>query len=539
MFKFMKLLKIFNAIFAVLSFGAMSVGYNLAERYEESHNQPEEIEFVSPHQHSFETQIIYPTCTTQGYTLYTCSVCGYEYKDNYTGLAEHDYEVEEIVQPTCTEQGYTLYTCSVCGDSYIDNYTTKLEHNYGEWILTTEPTCTKTGVETRYCSHDNTHTETRTVNKLGHNYNSVVTPPTCTTQGYTTHTCSRCGDSYVDTYTAKLEHNYVVNDITKDCPLSAEYKYICTECGDTTKQGEKYCGQVNATHNELYEDDICPYCGCTVYKKVGDSVLMINSNNELSAEFYGTEIYDFGSNKKQYITNAYIADSVTNIGDNAFYNCGNLTSVTIGNSVTSIGGKAFRDCYSLTSITIPDSVTSIKYYAFYGCSSFSEITIPDSVTSIGNDAFRWCDSLTSIYYTGTASEWTQIDGLSNLMGYEANNKTLYINSEPVTDVVLENITKIKPYAFAGCRSLTSITIGDSVTSIGNYAFYKCSSLTSVTIPDSVTSIGDCAFCSCNSLTSITFKGTKAQWNAISKGDSWDYGIPLTCKVHCTDGDMNL
>ncbi|MBP0989699.1 MAG: leucine-rich repeat domain-containing protein [Oscillospiraceae bacterium] len=98
------------------------------------------------------------------------------------------------------------------------------------------------------------------------------------------------------------------------------------------------------------------------------------------------------------------------------------------------------------------------------------------------------------------------------------------------------VTGIGMWAFSYCSGLTSVTIPDNVTSIGSYAFNGCSGLTSVTIPDSVTSIGYHAFRGCSDLTSITYKGTKAQWNAISKGEYWNYKTG-NYTIHCTDGDI--
>jgi len=72
------------------------------------------------------------------------------------------------------------------------------------------------------------------------------------------------------------------------------------------------------------------------------------------------------------------------------FNSALFTKVTIGDSVSLVGNYAFYNCTSLTSITIPDSVTSIGKYAFYNCTSLTSITIPDSVTSIGSHALSGC-----------------------------------------------------------------------------------------------------------------------------------------------------
>ena len=82
---------------------------------------------------------------------------------------------------------------------------------------------------------------------------------------------------------------------------------------------------------------------------------------------------------------------------------GNATTYNIPNTVTEIGQKAFYNCSKTTSITIPDSVTTIGAGAFDSCSSLKEITIPQSVTSIGADAFVYCENLTAINIKGTAN----------------------------------------------------------------------------------------------------------------------------------------
>lgn len=81
-----------------------------------------------PHQHSYTSSVISPTCTSDGYTKYTC-FCGKSYTDNYTGATSHSY-VDTVVDPTTTSEGYTEHVCSKCGHSYTDTYTEKLKIVY-------------------------------------------------------------------------------------------------------------------------------------------------------------------------------------------------------------------------------------------------------------------------------------------------------------------------------------------------------------------------------------------------------------------------
>ena len=221
---------------------------------------------------------------------------------------------------------------------------------------------------------------------------------------------------------------------------------------------------------------------------------------------------------------------VTKIGDNAFIDCTELTSVTIPDGVTSIDEAAFLGCTSLTSVTIPDSVTSIKSKAFFNCTSLKSVTIPASVTNIGDYALEYYE----IYNTDSC-EWEQykVDGfkinyVKNTYGHmyalkngftdeaclltnELDDGTLEITKylgNSATCVIPgeidgKKVTEIGDSAFKGCTELTSITIPDGVIGIGNKAFSDCTSLETVTIPASVTYVRDSAFYGCTSLKSVT------------------------------------
>ena len=161
------------------------------------------------------------------------------------------------------------------------------------------------------------------------------------------------------------------------------------------------------------------------------------------------------------LTSITIPNSVTSIGNYAFENCGSLTSVTIPNSVTIIGRYAFSFCENLTSITIPNSVTSIGDHTFYNCRSLTSITIPNSVTSIEYYAFYNCTSLTDVYYTGSETEWNNIDIRDS--NSCLTNATIHYNYAPNhTHSYTSIITKQPTCTATGVRTFTC-SCGDSYT----------------------------------------------------------------------------
>ena len=140
-----------------------------------------------------------------------------------------------------------------------------------------------------------------------------------------------------------------------------------------------------------------------------------------------------------------IGNNVTRIPAYMFYGS-NFTGLSISNTVTSIGDGAFYNCYHLTgSLTLPNAVTTIGSSAFYQCSGLTgSLTIPNSVTEMGEEAFYHCDGFTELT-------------LSN------------------------SLTEINMYAFAHWYGITSLHIPSSVAVINYGAFYDCINLTSMTV----------------------------------------------------------
>ena len=370
-------------------------------------------------------ETVAPTCSAEGYTVYTCTVCGRTYHGDYVEALGHSYTSQVLRQPSCNREGVVTYTCSVCGNSYTEGIPMTAHTEVIDEAI--EPTCTATGLtEGKHCSVCGTVlVEQEVVPMTEHSYTSKVTKqPTCTEEGIRTYTCSACGDSYTESIPMTAHTEVIDKAIAPTCTQTGltEGKH-CSVCGEVLIEQE-----ILPTISHNYVNGVCTMCGASEPQPATEGLVFTLSDDDTHYSVTGytgtaTEVYipsvykgrpvtsigDSAFEDHYSLTSITIPDSVTSIGYWAFEDCYSLTSIVIPDSVTSIGYRAFYDCSSLTSITIPDSVTSIGNRAFSGCSSLESITIPDSVTSIGRYAFYSCDSLETVYYAGSEEDWRKID----------------------------------------------------------------------------------------------------------------------------------
>lgn len=260
----------------------------------------------------------------------------------------------------------------------------------------------------------------------------------------------------------------------------------------------------------------------TFYNCRALTTLVISDNATLDASFTAANAYaketletvkigkgEIGNSAFSNCTNlttVELGDGVTSIGTSAFLKCTQLSSIAIGSGVISIGTSAFSGCTALTNANIGSG--AIGESAFNGCTSLVNVTLGNGVTQIGKNAFIRCAQIPSITIgSGVASigsgAFNGCTALTNAnIGSGAIGANAFQDCSRLANVTLGNgVTSIGRNAFLKCKALTSMNIGSSVKTIESYAFSACSSLEEVTI--SAAQIGNQAFRSANALKKVT------------------------------------
>ncbi len=222
---------------------------------------------------------------------------------------------------------------------------------------------------------------------------------------------------------------------------------------------------------------------------------------------------------------------VTSIGLSAFPSRAKLTSVTVPAGVTDIVGSPFSRCGGLTDInvdaanpnyssldgllfnksrtllihcprgkagtcTIPAGVTDIGDSAF-ASSGLTRIAIPASVARIGTSAFASCASLTAITVDAANLCLSSLDGV--LFNKRQNALLACPAGKAGSYAIPATVARIAPYAFAGCMSLTNVTLPEGLEVISEQAFSGCTGLTNLAIPNGIARIEEKAFDGCTNL----------------------------------------
>ena len=192
---------------------------------------------------------------------------------------------------------------------------------------------------------------------------------------------------------------------------------------------------------------------------------------------------------------------VTEIAEDAFQFCENLTSVEIPDTVQTIGKNAFWNCHKLQHVTLPKNLTAVGDNCFRSCGLLAELEIPATLQKIGLDAF--CDTA-----------WLKNQQTENPL-VQVNHILIDATMCSGTAVeVPDGVTEIGNFAFYNCGNLQKIMLPASVTKIDWGAFWQCSGLETLTVQGNLAKIGESAFSDCTKLSAVYTVMSEDEWSNV-------------------------
>lgn len=223
------------------------------------------------------------------------------------------------------------------------------------------------------------------------------------------------------------------------------------------------------------------------------------------------------------IDRVIISDSVKEIGENAFKNCTSLQSAVLSDNITHIRRGAFENCRKLIRFNVPSALKETGQFAFRGCRSLEvkgfETGVLDALKPFERkygendiEAYRYCDddSVTElvIHDKGIIGKYA-FSACKNLRSVVIDAKDIIIEKHafekcPSLTFVSVNASKIEKGAFSFCRNLSSVKIS-GVNELEEEVFAGCSSLSEISVSEDVKIIGKRCFDECVSLKSISFE----------------------------------
>ncbi|MGN1317971.1 MAG: dockerin type I repeat-containing protein, partial [Lachnospirales bacterium] len=236
------------------------------------------------------TSTIDPTCTEDGYDIYTCTVCGYTKNVANNTPASHKWSdtPTSTVDPTCTEDGYDVYTCTVCGETKNVANNTPASHKWGT-PTTVDPTCTEDGYDVYTCTVCGATKNVANNTPASHKWGTPTTvDPTCTEDGYDVYTCTVCGKTKNVANNTPASHKWgTPTTVDPTCTEDGYDVYTCTVCGET----KNVANNTPASHKWGTPTTVDPTCtedGYDVYTCTVCGATKNVANNTPASHKWGT-----------------------------------------------------------------------------------------------------------------------------------------------------------------------------------------------------------------------------------------------------------
>ena len=288
------------------------------------------------------------------------------------------------------------------------------------------------------------------------------------------------------------KHYYVQNGGNSIYVASRDFELADLVFGFDVPEDEASADQIAELSFEFELDENDNY---VVKRFIGDAVDVVVPEVYRGASVVAIGENAFNNENGHAVVSVELPDSVTNIGNNAFYDCEMLETINL-DGVERFGQGSFEYCSSLTSLVFGD-VEIFNSFAFGCCNSLESVSF-GNVEEFSVQAFSYCPALSNVVFNGGVG--TLGNGLFAYCGA--------LSSISIPDGVLV----IPQYAFESCTALENVYIPSSVANIGANAFQNCTSLESITIPASVeTTIAAVAFGGCTALANVTIDGTNSAY----------------------------
>ena len=260
--------------------------------------------------------------------------------------------------------------------------------------------------------------------------------------------------------------------------------------------------------------DRAPIVHCRNLKTIDispDNPALEMSNGALVSKQSGTLVYVLDHKDTGTYT---VSQGIKQIGECAFENCA-FSGISLPEGITDIGDQAFSQCENLTDLVIPEGVTWIGSQAFFGANKLESVTIPDSVTGIDSAVFGDNKALVTVNISPDHPAFEMRGPL--LVNRQEGRIVSALNNTPAKYEIPEGIKEIGFMGFQGSDNLTELIVPEGVTEIGVSAFSGCEKLSIITLPASLTEIGNEAFSYSRELLIRAPEGSWAQQYAEKHG----------------------